>query len=278
MALNFAGVTTINGNNNDPGTLNKFMQDNYLYDDGCFLGVPPAFLFPGIYCLPQPITSKLPTGAVRWELTVNALNSNFKFDTFGGYKNSIDNPQDAYDMLDHFLCADEPHPVIVGVRSPQSGKFPGHYVLVIRKEDRQDGSFPAKYFIQDPAYADPPYSYTSLDDYVLDPRIPTPEFETRGAVVPRSSGSSGAQQAAWVGGRSTDLTTMDAPGDLSSLNLDVGDNADLLVIAPTGQRTAPDSIPLATRYRRIFHSRPTSGIASRVLILARSGPPIWCRS
>ena len=124
---------------------------------------------------------------------------------------SIANPKAAYKVLDDFLCAPNPHPVVVGVTDP-NGNYPGHFVLVYAKEDRPDGSFPALYRIFDTGFGRTNRTNT-LDDYKNGNTLP--KFQTRGAVT-------------------------DPTGDFSSITVDVGTPATLLVVDPAGLRTGFD--------------------------------------
>jgi hypothetical protein len=140
-----------------------------------------------------------------------------RFDTLGGWKDSrndsISNPTGAFKALNDSLCSDDPHPVIVGVRGINSncvpvGAFPilgdpGHFVLVTGKETDSMGN--VRYLIADPGCA----GNTSLDAY-------NNEFVTRGIVK-------------------------DPPGDISELNVALGDGAEILVTAENRHRTGFDS-------------------------------------
>jgi hypothetical protein len=252
MALNYAGVTTINGQPNDPGTLNQFMTNHLPW--------PTYEFFPPIPLQPS-------TGNVVWDATVQALNPFLRFDAFEGFRDSIQNPDAAYETLDHFLCNAYPnaYPVIVGVKSLKTGKFPGHYVLVYAKVDRPDGSLPAKYLIVDPANAK-----QSLDEYG--------HFQTRGAVVPITAFPKTATTSVAV---ATSLTIASGD-DLSSVSIDVDTRANLLVIGPTGLRTGfdpttgtrPQDIPQSAHFEDAIDDdatgEPATDVAHLVQIL---GPP-----
>jgi hypothetical protein len=249
MALNFAGVAKINGQPNNPGELNKFMS-SYLP-------------WPTYELLPIPFRA---TGKVLWGATVKALNPRLKFDTFNGSQDSQNNPDAAYQTLDHFLCnGPVSYPVIVGVTSLSnpSGKFPGHYVVVTAKVARPDG---AKYLIADPANRG-----TSLDYYG--------HFQTRGAVVPKTASFPKTAITSLAAVTTAAITPGD---DLSSVTLDVDTPADLLVIAPTGQRTGYDpttgtrsqDIPQSAHFRDAIDDDITGEPATDVgHIVEISGPP-----
>jgi hypothetical protein len=196
MALAFAGTTTLAGPSPgplDPGTLNAFMVTNRGYT---------------------------PQSRVKWEPTVKRLNPRLQFDHFMGVKSSRADPAGAYQTLDHFLCAEAPHPVIVGVRGlSRPGTFPGHFVLVTGKQERPDGTFPPQYFIEDPEGHG-----TSLDDYPGFGALP--EFVTRGAV--RAHGPS--HQRPLSG----------AVSDQSSLSVYANETVALVVTDPVGRRTGVD--------------------------------------
>jgi hypothetical protein len=153
MALNFAGVTSIGGVQNTPGTLNTFMEANSLFTG--------------------------PMGhTVDWDTTVARLNPSLRFDSFQGRVSSISSADQAFGTLDHFLCSNNPAPVIVGVRSiihDLTFPFPGHFVLVVGRRINSDGT--VSYLIRDPSG-----TATTLDDFVYTNAAGQPEFETRGAV------------------------------------------------------------------------------------------------
>ncbi len=156
MALNFAGVA------NDPGSLNQFMVTNGAYN--------------GLN--------------VTWDKTSRLISGGrLKFDTLGGFKNSITNPKGARQALESALCGPIPHPVIVGVDLDSNG-VPQHFVLVTAKQGNQ-------FLIEDPFFPK-----GTLNDYGN-------SFETRGIVRDPSSDISGLDLAL---GDNADLLVIDEIG------------------------------------------------------------------
>lgn len=190
MALQYAGLQTVSqtGFPLNPGTLNFFMNEALDYS-GSSVDWAPA--------------------------TRDASNGLLKFDTLGGYKNSKTNPVAAAQALTNALCAPQPHPVIVGVTSPSSKKFPGHFVLVTGVQTNADGS--KKFTIDDPFYP-----AISLDDY-------NNIFVTRGLV-------------------------RDPTSDISELDFSLGDAADLLVTDPTGAQTGLVDVSTGADLQQIQNS------------------------
>jgi Concanavalin A-like lectin/glucanases superfamily/Dockerin type I domain len=189
MALSYAKVQNLAGSSLDPGILNRFMGKTLDPKYGSFF----------------------PEGDVDGRGTIAAVGQNTTWTQLGSY--SKDGTNAAYQDLDNSLCSANPYPVIVGVKGSDPNRFPGHYVLVIGKQAKPDGT--AKYLIADPAGRS-----DSLDYYGN-------KFQTRG-IVKNSSSKKSLQQ--------------ESP-DLSALSVNAGDEADILVIDGNGAMTGfnPDT-------------------------------------
>lgn len=173
MALHYAGLQKVDHTslNLDPGNLNAFMNADEDYSGA----------------------------SVNWAPTTrDASDGVLIFDTLGGSVSSASDSKAAAQALTSALCAPEPHPVIVGVTSPSSGIFPGHFVLVTGVQSYPDGS-------QTFTIDDPFYPFVSLSDY-------NNIYVTRGIVRDPSS-------------------------NISELDFSLGNGADLLVTDPTGAQT-----------------------------------------
>jgi hypothetical protein len=125
MALNQAGESW-----SDPGMLNTFFNSNGGYGPG---------------------------GNIEWlaaTASTNPTNSSSPiiFDTLGGWTNSDVNLSSAIQTVESSLCATPSVPVIVGVRSPATGNYPGHFVLVTGEIVNQDDGSKAL-TINDPYYS-----------------------------------------------------------------------------------------------------------------------------
>jgi hypothetical protein len=163
--------------------------------------LPPEFTNPGNLNISMTTASDFDKSAVSWDRAArHASNNKLKFDSLGGFVNSVDNPIAAKQVLDYALCSTNPHPVIIGVKLAICGPTgcPGHFVIVTGRDE--DGH----YTIVDPADG----SQKNLDSYAN-------EFSTRGIV-------------------------RDPPGDISALDIDTGDNVTLLVTDAIGNRTGTD--------------------------------------
>lgn len=165
---------------------------------------------------------------------------------------SISNPAGAFKQLNDELCSPDHHPVIVGVQGiskctllhdfPPRGT-PGHYVLVTGKQTGATGEI--KYEIADPGCS----SFTSLDDYEN-------EFVTVGIVK-------------------------DPPGDVSQLDLALGDVGELLITDPQGNRTGLDGgtgeimqeIPQSAYFRDRLDNDITGQIAGGMIHLVQIFQP-----
>jgi len=145
------------------------------------------------------------TGDVRFDLTpsfvgTNIAKPNLMFDASGGGQDSTVNLTNAQKAVTNAVCT-QGLPIIVGVQSPLTNAYPGHYVLVTaQRGTATDGS---EYLIADPGYS----SNTSLADY-------NNEYLTVGVVKD--------------------------PNDVSQISIDVGDAATLMVIDSAGRRTGFD--------------------------------------
>ena len=130
--------------------------------------------------------------------------------------NSVTSPETANAFLDAVLAYGLP--VIVGVKLDTEGGNPHHFVLVTGKTGND-------YTIADPgghcntlscSLYESTWMYdTGSGKFVQDQSFPNPVFETRGYVT-------------------------DPPGDLSELDINIGDNADVLVTSPVGLSTGFD--------------------------------------
>lgn len=134
------------------------------------------------------------------------------------FSNDFAGAEDDDDALDAALCSGgkggTPQPVVVGVTSQCSGRFPGHYVLVTGETIEADGT--RHFEIADPIgtgkckSGHPVATCDSLDCY-------NNHFLIWGSVT-------------------------DPPSDLSGFDLYVGDPADLTLIDATSQRTGVDPL------------------------------------
>ena len=212
--LRFAGAANINTPSTkplDPGTLNDFL--NLLgtsgYDPSANVLFLSAAQFVGLDQNPiLPLT----------------------FNTFGATDDgfdSITSPLQAFGALDASLCSADPYPIIVRVRSPKSGQYPTHYVLVTGKDISSSGI--VKYSI-----ADPGDFGTDLNSAPYTDTLGRPEFRTRGAVVKANSSSATALTSA-------SAAALNSVSDQSALEVATGETADLVLIDGSGKRTGLDS-------------------------------------
>ena len=156
MALNYAGQSW------DPGTLDSLLQ--------AAGGFTPA-----------------PADSVIWQMATAATNSvyagsSLAFDDLGAFVNSNLQFTTAIGTVEQAICAASPLPVIVGVKSPSTGKFPGHYVVVTGEIVNPDDGTKA-FLINDPYYQTTIIGsdhVTGNSGYAA--ANGQPEFWTRGAV------------------------------------------------------------------------------------------------
>jgi hypothetical protein len=181
MALNFAGESW------NPGTLNSLLDATNGY-------TPP------------------PAGTVIWGTATAASNGGSTgppviFDNLGGWANSDVNLADATQTVEKGICSGTPVPVIVGVKSPKTGKYPGHYVLITGEVINSDGS--KAFTINDPAgYSTVLGTDSSTGNSGYTNAGGQPEFYTRG--------------------------TVHDPTDLTGLSVTVDAVANLMVTDPKG--------------------------------------------
>jgi hypothetical protein len=104
------------------------------------------------------------------------------FDTLGGWVDSDTNMSRALDQVSQAVCGTPGLPVIVGVRSPSTGHYVGHFVLVTGQISNPDGS--VAFTINDPY---DPITLIGIDQQTgnsgyLNPSTNLPEFTTKGTV------------------------------------------------------------------------------------------------
>jgi hypothetical protein len=120
----------------------------------------------------------------------------------------------AIDVVEKGICAPNPLPVIVAVRSPTSHKFAGHFVVITGEIVNPDGS--KAFTIKDPAYSKTIIGTdwgTGSTGYV--DSTGAPEFATRGVVKD--------------------------PVDLTGLSVSVDATANLMVTDPNGLQSGYNS-------------------------------------
>jgi hypothetical protein len=177
MGLNFAGPLDSNAYVPwDPGSLNSNLNLNGGYGA---------------------------KGRVDW-LTATRISSEgtpLRYDNLGGTIDSNVDLAGAEQAVENELCAADPHPVIVGVRSPKTKKYPGHFVLITGEIINPDGT--KAFMINDPA------SYSSILGNTFYMNLNgQPEFQTRGIV--------------------------NDPPDLTGLSISASATVNLLVTDPNG--------------------------------------------
>jgi hypothetical protein len=133
---------------------------------------------------------------------------------------SVTDLESAKLFLDNALCQ-AGKPVVVGVKLMANGT-PGHYVLVTGKQDTD-------YTIIDPNYP----KRTLLSQY-------NNRFETRGYVTVAGQGSAKTLLSQYNNRFETRGYIATPPGDISELDLAVGNRAEFLVIDSLGRKTGYD--------------------------------------
>ena len=182
---------------------------------------------------------------VQFDTTVESIDHSLKF------LDVLSSNQKSTEVLDQLLC--QGVPVIVGIhlsKEKLGHEKPGHYVLVTGKQGN-------KYKIVDPGQR----ANTTLD--------PNDGFSIRGQVV--DAGHRSVTTRDPNDGFSIRSQVVDPPGDVSALNLSVGD-AELLIIDPTGNRTGFDStsgtireeIPRSTHFIDSLEDDLTGAAATEV--------------
>src|SRR5271157_511854 len=178
MALNFAGESW------NPGTLNSRLDATGGYG---------------------------PKGVVLWGVATAASNGGrvsnpVIFDSLGRWANSDVNLDSAVQTVEKGICSATPLPVIVGVKSPTTGKYPGHFVLITGEIVNPDGS--KAFTINDPYYPTTVIGNDYSTGNTGYTNAGQPEFWTRGDVHD--------------------------PTDLTGLSVSVDAIADLVVTDPNG--------------------------------------------
>ena len=171
----------------DPEELNKFMSNT------------ESLLLPGGWFKTNADVNYRTTPP---KVGLNIGKRMLQFDDFGNGTDSVPTlPGVAENALDRAICTNHV-PIIVGVKSPHTGIYPGHYVVVTSKQGTAtDGS---EYAITDPGYP-AKMSLASYDN----------QFQIVG-------------------------TVRDPAGDLSQLVIDIAVNANVMVIDASGRRTGFD--------------------------------------
>jgi hypothetical protein len=207
MALNFVGTSW------DPGSLNTVLT-----------GVLGAY---------SPSPDGVHGGKINWLPATVAANGGLTkalhFDDLGGFVDSDVDLNAAEKAVEDELCAQIPHPVIVGVRSPKTGIYdlqhgPGHFVLITGEIINPDGT--KAFRINDPARYSTILGSSGGQSFYTNAQG-NPEFSTRGIV--------------------------NDPEDLSGLSITVDANASIVVTDPTGLRTGFDSAT-GSAVQNISHS------------------------
>jgi hypothetical protein len=172
----------------DPGELNRFMSNT------------ENLLFPGGWFKQNADVNYRTTPS---KIGANIGKAKLQFDAFGNGTDSDPTlPGAAEAAIDRALCTNGV-PIIVGVKSPHTGDYPGHYVVITGKQGTAtDGS---EYLISDPGYPD---THTTLADY-------NNQFQIVGAIK-------------------------DPAADLSQLTIDIAVNANIMIIDASKRRTGFD--------------------------------------
>jgi len=166
--------------NKNPGELNDFMVDN----PGCYTD----------------------SGGVIPETTVHKV-SNGVYRFYYEMHDTVTNKQAAINFLEEYVCK-KGYPVVIAVTSPTSGNYPGHFVLVTRKNDSEQWGI-----------LDPGPSRETLNEY-------NNKFQTRGLILSTSQ---------------SEGMLIQLISNLSSISMTADDIVNIYVCNQSGYCTGMDS-------------------------------------